>query len=137
MQQPIRIQELTNYSSIHWYLRRFKIGKCVKCGRVGKTQLAKKHSKQHERKIENYLELCPKHHLAYDRTEVKVLGWLNALANTPTHRNRTKPKACEQCLQPFTPKRRTRRFCSNGCSSKWKYANGKAFSLPRSKYQAH
>lgn len=124
MQQPIRIQELTNYTSIHWYLRRFKTGKCSKCFRVGKTQLAKKHSKNHERKIENYLELCPKCHLAYDRTEGRVLGWLNSLAKTHTHQNRTKPRACEKCLQSFMPKRRTRRFCSNSCSSTWKAKHG-------------
>lgn len=133
MQRAIRIQNLTNYTSIHSYLRRYKKGVCEQCGRQGKTHLAKRHSKKHERKIENYKELCPKHHLAYDRTKGREMEWLSNLAKSHSHRNRIKPKACGHCLQSFTPKRKSNRFCSNVCSGKWRAKNGKVSWLALNK----
>ena len=124
MEGKIRIQNLTNYVSIHSYLRRYKKGQCEKCGRVGKTHLAKRHGKEHERKIENYLELCPRCHIAYDRTEDKVLCWKRNLAKSRSHSVTIQPRACEYCGEFFVPTRKTRLFCSNSCAAKQRVKNG-------------
>ena len=122
MERKIRKPNSTNYATIHWYLGRFKKGICEECKREGKTQLAKKHDKQHERKLENYKELCPKCHLAYDRTETREVEWLDNLSKTYSHRNRIKPKICGHCNEQFTPRRKTSCFCSNKCSAQERQA---------------
>lgn len=107
------------YQTIHWYLRRFKKGICKKCSKVGKTHLALRHGKKHERKLSNYKELCVKCHIAYDTTKDRQIKWLNNLAKSWNHKNRIILKKCEHCADNFMPAKKSRRFCSNFCSKRW------------------
>ena len=122
-QRAIRITNLTNYVSIHSYLRRFKVGRCSKCWKKCVTHLALKHGKPHARKLSHYRELCPKCHRAYDRTPKMEAIWKKNLANSRTHKNPIQKKPCEQCRINFLPAKKSRQFCSNTCSQKSRVAN--------------
>ena len=110
-------KDLTNYFSIHSYLKKYKKGKCIECGDEGMTHLANLHEKPHERNIENYKELCVKCHVAYDTTDNRTKQWLVNLSKSPSHCKRITTKKCKACPVEFTPRRKTSVYCSNKCSA--------------------
>lgn len=112
--------KLTNYFSIHAYLRKFKTGVCAFCGEQRKTHNAVKRGKPHARNRDNYHELCVPCHIRYDATDERAEKWHSNLAKSPTHLNPVKAKQCLKCLKEFTPARKQRRFCSNSCSALWR-----------------
>jgi hypothetical protein len=116
----IRKQKLTNYSYIHDWNNRLqkKLGSCEFCGLEKKTEWALMHGKEHKRGLDNYLELCKKCHISYDKTDEWDKKRLESLKKTYSHRNPIKNKECEYCEESFKPARKERRFCSNSCSNK-------------------
>lgn len=116
-------KRLINYTSIHSYLRQFKLGKCYFCNKVGKTHLALKKDKKHERSLDNYLELCPSCHAKYDDTPEKRIKRIKALEKTYAHQNPIQNKKCKYCKFLFLPRRKSSRFCSNKCSGVNRYKN--------------
>lgn len=65
---PAHRKERPTYSGIHAWIRRnyTKSERCEHCGRKGKTHWAAKDHRNYTRNREDYMELCPKCHLAYD-----------------------------------------------------------------------
>lgn len=119
--KKIRKNKLTNYFYIHkWnYENHPKSGICIHCGvKDKKTEYALIHGKGHERGISNYLELCKKCHIAYDKTKEWDKRKLNSLSKTYSHLNPVKTITCKQCNKWFIPRRKTTKYCSNSCSAK-------------------
>jgi len=116
------IKNPTNYATIHsWNNSKYpKQNKCSHCY----TKTAKKyewallHGKSHSRGIDNYIELCKRCHIKYDKTEQWTQKNLEALKKTYAHQNPIKPKECKYCKDEFTPRRKESIFCSNRCSAK-------------------
>jgi hypothetical protein len=108
------------YSTIHWWNNKnySKSGICKHCGITGKrTEWALKKGKNHSRGIQNYIELCKRCHIKYDKTEAWTKKTLLALDKTYSHKNPIQVKKCKQCLKEFFPKRKTSIFCSTKCSA--------------------
>jgi hypothetical protein len=126
--KKIRKQKLTNYYYIHqWnYENHLKSGYCVKCHKEVKTEWALIHGKEHQRGIENYMELCIPCHRKYDAHP----AWNKGLKTI-------KQITCEHCHNWFIPRRKTTRFCSNRCSAKgcvkWKILQIKWLELNKIK----
>lgn len=70
MEKEKHILKLTDkeYSLIHAFIRRNIVKKkcCENCGLEKKLDNALIHGKQHERNIENYMQLCRACHIKYD-----------------------------------------------------------------------
>lgn len=106
------------YMAIHQYVASFKVGICKNCGVKGKTESALKKGFKHEKNPKNYIELCKKCHIAYDRTPEWTEKNKLALSKTYTHTHPIRQITCEHCHNWFIPAKKTRRFCSNSCSAK-------------------
>lgn len=124
-----------NYITIHsWNNIKYPKTKiCSYCGVFGKrTEWALRKGMEHAKGIENYIELCKKCHIAYDRTAEWIEKNKQSLDKTYTHQNPIKPKECSVCEKEFMPRRKTSRFCSNTCSGKWRFAEGLTKIIPGS-----
>lgn len=108
------------YATIHWWNNKYfpKKGICKKCGQNKKTVWALLHGKKHKRGIKNYIELCQKCHINYDKTKEWIKRSKLALDKTYSHQNPIKEKACIYCKKMFLPQRKSRMYCSNSCSAK-------------------
>jgi len=118
---PMWKGDSVGYQGVHAWFKGKKGTKCEFCGKNGlRLELAKKKDKKYERKIENYYTLCRKCHVNYDRTPEWRVKSIEILKKTYAHTHPIQPKACQLCNQQFVPTRKTRQFCSNHCSAKWR-----------------
>jgi hypothetical protein len=112
------------YIEIHSWNNKYypKTKVCSKCEKFNtKTEWALVHGKKHSRGIENYMELCLRCHRKYDFEGRTIWNKGNVAVY---------PKKCEFCLQDFNGKKKSSRFCSNICSGKWRFREGKTKIIP-------
>jgi len=97
--------------ALHSYIRKLlpKTDVCQHCKKVPPIDLANK-SNEYKRDVSDWEWLCRKCHMKSDGRLEKFLQHSNMHNKIPN-------KNCLQCGGVFTPKYKSRRFCSKSCST--------------------